>query len=166
MLFYEDVDTFQRYVNWLYTGQLRGDGSAPLKHALVLLAKLYTLGELISDRCLQDAVMDAFVTITCYTHLYPTSDVVEIIYNGTMNASPARKLLVDIYVVYGNPKWIGQDLDKPILHQFSGDLMRASLEGNSGIAEYDANKERREALRLVCSKAYHWEANIKIVKGT
>ena len=71
---------------------------------LVPLSNLYVLCEKLQDVIAKNVIVDAFMDVirhkceTCWH--YPNSTDVNIIYDGTMETSPLRQLLVDVYVKY------------------------------------------------------------------
>jgi hypothetical protein len=88
----QDPVTVETYLNWIYFSHF------PETNDYLLLCRLYVLGnELIHDQ-FQNAVLDTIIeTIVCSTSL-PGSSAVHLIYNGTDEGSPARRLFVDIYL--------------------------------------------------------------------
>ncbi|KAK5126451.1 hypothetical protein LTR85_010687 [Meristemomyces frigidus] len=85
-----------------------------------LLAKLYVFGERFQDGRFEDAVVDAIVAkvndadVTGYVY-YPDIAEVNIIYEGTLKACPARQLMVNIYSTRGSSQWISDDANTEFL---------------------------------------------------
>lgn len=101
----DDPGTLHFYLHFLYAAQVPEttfDG----------LAILYVYGEKAVDSRFKHAVIGTMiktirhmgVTGECYP---PFFKAVDCIYTGTLDASPARKLLVDIFSSYGSPAWFG-----------------------------------------------------------
>ena len=107
----DDAVTFHRYVKWLYSGKVCCKGAESGKK-YDMLARLYGLGERLLDTPFQDRIIDAIVCVTREVsstgkRRYPTKTTVDTVYASTPEGSPARKLMVDIHVLYGQVKWLG-----------------------------------------------------------
>lgn len=116
----DDPATLQSDVHLLYTNQLavipsplpvKYDGSEETE----ALAKLYALAEKLQDVDTKNIVLKAMllsslqirsITASCVVPGLPT---VRIIYAGTPEGSPIRRLLVDIYTYRGRSAWLKGD---------------------------------------------------------
>ncbi|KAF1956624.1 hypothetical protein CC80DRAFT_504453 [Byssothecium circinans] len=131
----DDPEAFSLYRTWLYSGQLAilpdsgGSGSddsisitnssttdtAPEHYHT--LAYAYVLGERLLDVPFKNAIVDAYVLYARGTspgrRYYPSNEEIRIIYDGTREGSPIRKLLVDIWYCRGKVEWIEKDSDLP-----------------------------------------------------
>jgi hypothetical protein len=65
---------------------------------------------------------------------FPTKEAVNIIYNGTSAGSPARRLMVNIHVSYGNTKWFNSTCDAVFVLDVTQSLY-AKFEGKTYISE-------------------------------
>jgi hypothetical protein len=68
----------------------------------VALGKLYVLAEMLMDDTTKDTVHTAILTrlkepFADGLRCYPGLDAVNIIYGGTTQGNPARRLLIDLY---------------------------------------------------------------------
>ncbi|KAL5113617.1 hypothetical protein ACEQ8H_008510 [Pleosporales sp. CAS-2024a] len=115
----QDPSTFEEYVQWLYSHHIDTSTAESVQ-----LAKMYALGETLMHVEFQDAVIEALMTICEERDKYPTGEQINIIYEGTMPNSPARKLLVDFFCWEGGEKWIeGEDFANTKPTEFVNDLM-------------------------------------------
>lgn len=102
----DDPETFQAYLHWVYTGRIYS-GQKP---SYVVLAKSYAWAEKLLDKELKDRLLDAMVT-TCRERdekglrNFPGTDAISIIYAATTESSPARRMMVDMYVSHGAESW-------------------------------------------------------------
>jgi hypothetical protein len=113
---YEDMTTYLRYI---YSSQLpcqldvhklsqqpTADDNETIQNAYTTLAEFYILGHRLMD----DAVRNAAVTeihymfVRCFHRLFsgslytPGPPSIDIIYNGTLEGDPARRLMIDIHI--------------------------------------------------------------------
>lgn len=125
----DDPAAFALYVTWLYSGKLpilpekdehnsitpndsllENEGYATLAHA-------YILGERLMDALFKNAICDAYVLYARGSppakRLYPTNEDIRLLYEGTNEKSPIRRLLVDIWCCRGRYEWIEHDDDLP-----------------------------------------------------
>lgn len=118
------VNAFNAYLQWLYSGNSRANASPAneyesMKEHYIALTKLYALGEHLNDTTFQDYVINSIIAQsrtedTDGRQWYPTSQV-NLIYESTSAGSPARRLMVDFYVHFGDEEWITNtdDSEKP-----------------------------------------------------
>ena len=126
----DDVNTFHTYVQWLYTGKIPCQTDRrPLGY--LALARLYGFGEKVIDKTLKDTVLDAIVACTFQANeqghrTFPMKDTVKTIYKSTSVGSPARRLMVDMYLAHGNEQMVSEK--SHLNHKaFLQDLSRALL---------------------------------------
>ncbi|ORY15903.1 hypothetical protein BCR34DRAFT_611933 [Clohesyomyces aquaticus] len=100
-------EDFKSYSTWLYgAGIISKAGEDYLR-----LARSYVFAEKIIDPDYQKAVPDAIITTTIVNkdnagrRYWPGPVAVRTIYKGTANGSPARRLLVDMWVRNVRPDW-------------------------------------------------------------
>jgi hypothetical protein len=129
----QDPDIFKIYLHWLYCKTLPTVAVAPnngSESEYVLLSKSYVLGEFLMDMEFKGALLDAFAD--CVEN-QPSSDPripgsrpVSIVYAGTKDKSPARQLLVHMWVLYADKDWV-EYLNEDLPHTFVLDFSRAML---------------------------------------
>lgn len=157
----QDPETFNLYVQWLYSGRIlsKVDGAHGSVNYL-LVTKLYALGEVLLDNVFQDRIID--VLVTCVrekgkdgTTRWPAQEHVNTIYRGTTKGSAGRRLMVNMHVLQGRGNWLGEDADS-CHHEFAVDLARALMsDRNPSVA---TDKKYAEILRGVpCSYHSHQE---------
>ena len=82
-----------------------------------ILAHAYVLGERLLDTPFKNAIADAYVLYARGSppakRYYPSNEEIRILYEGTSEGSPIRKLLVDIWYCRGKVEWIENDADLP-----------------------------------------------------
>jgi hypothetical protein len=74
----------------------------------VQLARAYVLGEKLIDAKFKNAIIDTFVAVGAKTRYNPIGECVDILYEGTPEGSPARKMVVDACRRYahGSLNWM------------------------------------------------------------
>lgn len=82
---------FRCYRDWLYYNLVYTD--TPFQR----LARMYVLGERLLDREFQDAVLSKMMSRCDLGDELPCATTIKIIYRGTPENSPARRLLADIH---------------------------------------------------------------------
>lgn len=104
--------TFEIYVHWLYFKTLptvRMEPKANIASEYKDLARCYVLGEKLIDIEFKNAVLDSFADAMAdqllKEHRFPGVQEINIIYKGTMEDSPARELLVDIWAHHSLESW-------------------------------------------------------------
>jgi hypothetical protein len=95
----EDLHIFTAYLQYLYTHHI--DTSSDLE----TLADMYVLGEVLMDLEFQDVILEILMYECEKRKHYVDMVLIEIIYNGTADGSPARELLVDLYYWGGPETW-------------------------------------------------------------
>ncbi|KAF2869197.1 hypothetical protein BDV95DRAFT_578585 [Massariosphaeria phaeospora] len=88
-------ELFQAYIHWLYIRTLPIPVPTAPGGTLQFLARVYVLGEELMDSNFKNAVLDTVIAECKGSYLCQLA--VSIIYEGTTEASPLRRLLVDIY---------------------------------------------------------------------
>jgi hypothetical protein len=74
------------------------------------LCQVYVLSDKLQDTTAKNAIIDAYIEST-NQHLkggLPSLEEIKIVYSGTLPSSAMRRLIVDLYVTYGN----SSDIDK------------------------------------------------------
>jgi hypothetical protein len=124
-----DSDTFDLYLNHVYTGRLpvNAEPSTRKSAHYPLLSRAYVLGEFLMDVEFQNAVADAIVLYARGAdgpRIYPSHEDITIIYEGTRPASPLRKLLVDIWCLRGKPEWLENETASNYPNDFLMDVTK------------------------------------------
>ena len=157
----DNPKVFSGYAHWLYTGKLpcqRPEGRVSVK-----LAKLYGLGEKLIDKIFQDRVLDTLITHTRKDDKYPTKKSAKIVYDSTLKGSPARKLMVDMYLMNANEDHI-KDEDDELHFDFLIDLTRALLKER--VVPVNHRKELKELDEgIPCSYHHHGKDEPCTTKG-
>ena len=157
----DDAEVFNVYVQWLYSGRIPlAIDTAQMDYTF--LAKLYVLGEKLIDITFKDAVINKIVANTRALakngqRYYPSPSVVDIIYEHTMSGSPARHLMVDLYVRTAVDGW---ELDAN--HEFMVDLAK-SLVKNRVLLHKDDKLYKELDAGVAC--AYHSHDKDKPCEG-
>jgi hypothetical protein len=160
---------FSTYVQWLYTGKIFGkptlfDGDTDYGH----LAELYGLGERLEDRELQNCIINAIVAghrehiqaANPAAKACPT-EAVDIAYNLTPPGSPARQMMIDLYVeqVTNAAMIMRCNFKHPAADaqfDFLKDVTSALLERRP----FPPAEQRKEELQAGVPKSYHHGSSI------
>jgi hypothetical protein len=129
----EKPDVAAHYLSYLYSGRLFTEDikSVPGKAIIPcfeLLASLYVSCERYLNSKFQSAITTEVLRLTSMSdrdgkHWIPTEESVRIIYQGTPEGSPARRLLVDLHVASGDRAWLSYTSDT--IASFGGDVIDA-----------------------------------------
>jgi hypothetical protein len=113
--------TMAHYLSFMHSGKLFAEEIATMDGNQILpcyemLASLYVCGERFLNRPLQSAIIKQSLRLFTIaeknqTFWAPTDYSVNIIYRGTPEGSPDRRLLVDLQVVMGHKGWLDRKLD-------------------------------------------------------
>lgn len=142
------------YLEWMYTQTIEvspltndkmsyNDFKAEFEH----LARAYVFGEKVQDDAFCNSVTDAMLDRaggsehgSCWW--YPTTKAVSIIYDGTPEGSPARRLCVHLHTHYGKSYDI-QSTANGEHPEFLKDLTRSLLDERED-SDYDIKEEERD----------------------
>lgn len=110
--------------------------SDQIKSMFFALARLYVFGERVLDSTLRDATINQLITFSdvvnddlpAYPH-YPGPKAIEMVYEGTTEAAPMRKLLVDMYVRLGSKEWLVPELHPAFCQDVAREFMRRAEDG-------------------------------------
>lgn len=160
----EDPAAFLKFTQWLYAGNIYTKGMPPCEAEIWhLLAKMYILGEKVIASVFQDRVLDAIAATfndKCInptwgrqrlSRYYPHPDKVNVIYDGTPQDSPLRRLMLDKHAIMDETKWIHHNPDA-INHEFLVDLNKVLLKKPSMVTNGQAKQEISPGLLCVYHK--------------
>lgn len=128
----EALDTFSVYVHWLYFKNIPSVFNKDERGFTeqILLCKCYVMGSKLMDTAFRNAVLKALLGASqnqpCVGKHVPGQASVNILYKGSMEDSPARKLIVDLWVCYAGEAWM-KALTTDLSHEFVLDFARALL---------------------------------------
>jgi hypothetical protein len=91
-----DIDVLKTYTQWLYTRVLSVDGMLA-ENKFSLLARSYIFGEKLASPVFCNAVMVLFISLHVSTQKVAFGALVPLVYGETMEDSPLRLLLADMY---------------------------------------------------------------------
>jgi hypothetical protein len=132
----QDPEIFKIYLHWLYfktfpTVLTENSATNTTSNTeFVTLGKCYVMGEMLMDIGFKNAVLDALLdSITnqpYYEARFPGQHAIGIIYDGTLEGAPARRLLVDLWVTEATENW-AEYMTSDMPAAFTQDLARALL---------------------------------------
>ncbi|EAT80614.2 hypothetical protein HBI56_203440 [Parastagonospora nodorum] len=93
------------YCNWLYSGTIPtrnfdDEDGAKSDYIFIDLASAYAFGEQIMDQSYKRCALETLAGVQIGAPDYPCAEAFVIVYDGTPEGSPARRMLVDMYA-YG-----------------------------------------------------------------
>jgi len=92
-----------------------------------VLTELFALGERLLDSNIRNAIINEIIKFTTAHTLegvyYPGTRAINNIYDCTTAASPARRLMVELYVTAGKKDWFTDELHPAFLLDMSKELM-------------------------------------------
>lgn len=130
----DDATAFALYQQYIYSRQLPIlpddlDEDSAQTEGYHTLAYAYVLGERLMDTAFKNAIASAYVLYARGTppgkRAYPSNEEIRILYDGTGEKSPIRKLLIDIWCCRGKHEWLDLDADLP--KEFLVEVTRALL---------------------------------------
>lgn len=113
----DDADTFAIYVEWLYNENIT-------VASLSRLAKMYVLGEKIQSLSFCDAILSRMVDAANKDFALASISTVNIIFEGTPTGSPARKLILGMWIKNGQADRLVSHTPHP---DFASDLLSLLL---------------------------------------
>jgi hypothetical protein len=130
----DNPKTVTHYLNFTYCGRMPAepsdedeDSSADWPSPTLLrthkyLADLYTLGVRLLDDAVRNAVIKQVLQIQKILGQEPGQDSIDIIYQGTSEGDPARRLMVDIYLSWANSDCLDKEADPAFLFDVAKEL--------------------------------------------
>ena len=127
----EKPDIVAYYLKFIYSKELPTDctkNNSRNGKVYDVLAELYALGERLQDDEIRNVVIDEIVRFSKLVARvtgghYPLDRAITTIYESTPEGSPARRLLVELFVTNGEGKWV-REISQP---EFLCDLATASI---------------------------------------
>jgi hypothetical protein len=102
----DDVDTVDRFVQWLYTKSYQLPSSEGSKQHYLQLARLYVLADKLQVRALKDEIIRVSFRVCGSADVTPPSmSVVAYVFENTMENSAFRRLIVANFVWEIDRKW-------------------------------------------------------------
>ncbi|EEP81268.1 conserved hypothetical protein [Uncinocarpus reesii 1704] len=104
----DDPDTFERFLQWLYSGRyiLSGIGSdEEVDERYLQLAQLYTLADKLEVPPLKHEIIDELFMMKRNPDKPPQTEVIAYVYENTGERSPLRKLMVAWLVWHVDFRW-------------------------------------------------------------
>jgi hypothetical protein len=133
----DEPEVFALYIHYLYTGTLaaKPDPIPPQYRGgleYLRLTKLYVLAEKLQDITqLKNSIIKNILDISKAIredrgHHCPGQPCISVVYNGTPEGSPARRLLVDFWTYRAQGDWIAKS-NSPLPEDFVHDLCANAL---------------------------------------
>ena len=105
----DEEKTFELYLELLYTGDL------PIlcnkSPQATRLAKVYVLAEKIVDIESKNTIVQAILARAAESKYPPCTTAVRLIYEGTPDSCPARRLFLDLWLEKETPTWFDKDFE-------------------------------------------------------
>jgi hypothetical protein len=145
----DDPKTLRHYLYFTYSGKLPTTHIAVsivrelVRASTVDLARLYILGGRLLDDVVRKAVIEELIRIPQLTKTYPGQLAVSIIYEGTPEGDPARKLLVNTYAVNARSEWVHTGYNPVFLLDLAQEFLRK--------AEKDVSPQNFRKRKLMAS---------------
>lgn len=127
----EELNVIAQYLDychgkWLPTASKPSLGPAKGR-VYEVLTELFALGERLLDSNIRNAIINEIIEFTTVHTLeglyYPGARAINNIYNCTTAASPARRLMVELYVTAGKKDWFTEDLHPAFVMDLGKELM-------------------------------------------
>jgi hypothetical protein len=127
----EEPGIIAQYLDFLLGKGLPTDSVQVASHngeGYVALTTLFAFGERMLDSTLRNAIIWEIIRFTTIpsangSYIYPGVNSINDIYNCTTSASPARRLMVDLYIHAGNTTWVVDTLHPAFLKDLAEMLM-------------------------------------------
>lgn len=128
---YENPDTIALYLDFVYTHTLSStlvNASSFVHDMYETLATLYVLGDRMLDASLRKAAVHEIIRCTTLEAVdgsttFPSNLAINAIYNGTTSSSPARCLMVDLWVRNGAKAWVRAGLHPEFLMELGQETL-------------------------------------------
>lgn len=159
----ESSATMAHYLAYSYSGKLFTEdiasgslrkGESHIEPCFQMLVSLYVYGERFLNRRVQESVVREILRLTLTPsesgdYWYPTREEVNIIYRGTPEGSPGRRLLVDLQVFMGLKEELDYDLEVAFIVDVAKALHDKLYAMESKVTEKTAPKSCTESRGLL-----------------
>jgi hypothetical protein len=131
----DDPQTITHYLYFTYSGKLPSAHIATEAARKLAgtnttdLARLYILGGRLLDDVIRKAVIEEFIRFAQATNSWPGWPAVSIIYDGTPEGDPARKLLVNMFANVAKSNWVSTKYDPVFLLELAQELLHKAEQG-------------------------------------
>jgi hypothetical protein len=127
----EQPEIVAQYLDYCYSKRLPTASKPSLDPAqgrvYAVLTELFALGERLLDSDIRNAIINEIIRFTTSGTLgglyYPVARAINNIYNCTTAASPARCLMVELYITAGRKDWFTDDLHPTFVMDLGKELM-------------------------------------------
>ncbi|KAK4495655.1 hypothetical protein PRZ48_012923 [Zasmidium cellare] len=149
------------YFDWLYSSNIASKSEKPFAELqedeidaeLEYLCKLYVFGEKILDNEFCNAVVSAITARVDEDHdegtFYPGTKAVRILYEGTGEGCPARKMMVQFYMEHGAEEWFGMHGEKHS-QEFLTDMCKEFLKMSDPMPAVRQWEKRAQWFKYTC----------------
>jgi hypothetical protein len=123
----DDYETMTRYLSFVYSEKLPTTHLNPSVPSHLILpsqssvADLYVLGTRMLDMSMKKAALEEVVRLS--EIICPWSRTVNIIYSGTCEGDPARRLMVDLYAKKARGHWLSLGYNQTFLLELAQRLL-------------------------------------------
>ena len=130
----DDPVAFSHFQLWLYTGNIIESHECPKDITWKVLISLYLFGDVRGIPKLQNEAIDLFIDKNAAMSQVP-GDRLNLIYENTLDGSPLRKLMVDLFTfntILTNDYWFNEQRKALYPQQFLIDLVKSLYEARIG----------------------------------
>lgn len=131
----DDPAMFALYQHFLYSGAIYTKGLDTGTHTsneYELLVKMYVFGEKILDSGFKDATIDAMIDKMRTNECFDTR-LTDLVYDGTPEGSPLRRLWLEVYYWAGKAEWLDENcVGAPVNSEFLCDFSKFQMSQRVG----------------------------------
>ena len=115
-------------------------------YVYMVLTVLFAFGERFLDSTLRNAILAEIIRFTTIlpangSYIYPDATHINTVYHCTTSASPARRLMVDLYMYAGNTAWVNDALHPAFIRDLAAALMLQVQNSNLPCRIYRKSRE-------------------------
>jgi hypothetical protein len=123
------VVAFRLYTEWIYSGHiqkrfLQVETSVADDKSYHNMVHAYVLGETLEDHNFKNATVDCLLD-TIHDRAWVDLTLPNLIYSTTSSRSPLRRLMVDLFILFGHEDWWGRDAVGAMSPTFASDMSTA-----------------------------------------
>jgi hypothetical protein len=123
------VVAFRLYTEWVYSGHiqkrfLQVEASVADDKSYHNMVHAYVLGETLKDHNFKNAIVDCLLD-TIHDRGWVDLTLPNLIYSTTSSRSPLRRLVVDLFILFGHEDWWGRDAVGVMSPTFTSDMSTA-----------------------------------------